>query len=250
MPTARGSQDMNPLKSSSWFLVISFVFTNIFLGTAAGVSESQQKKEASIEAVVRNKFFDKAGHIELTPTAGIMPFSSLFNQYYAGGRLLWHLHDHYGWEIADVQFSSSSMTSYANDVVVQNQISNVQTAVLKWWGTSNFVLSPFYGKYHLWGHTVLEFDFYLVAGIGAANAQVEQLSATITSTSVSPTRISTNIVPVFDVGAGTRIFLSRSLGVVIDLRDYLSYVNLYNSNTIQSNFALSAGLSFFLPGFG
>ena len=84
---------------------------------AAVDHSAQDDYEKSIESVVRHKHFYKAGKFEISGVAGVMPYDSLINHYMLGARLSWHLADHYGWEIADVQKSFPSLTSFTTDLV-------------------------------------------------------------------------------------------------------------------------------------
>ncbi len=59
------------------------------------IKPAQADYERTIHAVVRAKNFYKEGRLEIAPVIGIMPFNSLISHYAFGGRLTWHLHDHF-----------------------------------------------------------------------------------------------------------------------------------------------------------
>lgn len=55
--------------------------------------------------------------------------------------------------------------------------------------------------------------------------------------------------PVFDFGLGVKIFTGDALAILIDLRDYVTFTEVYSSRKPRSNFSVFAGLSFFIPNF-
>lgn len=208
---------------------------------------SQREYEKEIEAVVRNKHFYKSGRFELTGTAGVMPYDSVINHYMFGGRLDWHLSDHYGWEIVDLQVAFPSVTGFTTNLVSSKGLSNLQTVKLKTMVASNFLLSPVYGKIRFFGRQTLYFDVYLVAGIGMANTEVLGLSATGANAPAVETSLKTGWDPMFDFGFGFKIFMNDALGLVIDMRDYVVSSQVYGGRSLKSNFSVFAGLSFYLP---
>lgn len=212
------------------------------------INPAQDDYEKSIGSVVRNKLFYKTGHIEITPTAGAMPYDSLINYFTVGGRATWHIADHFGWEIADAEYAFPNVTGYTTGLVSAQNVSNLQTVQMQWMVSTNFLVSPIYGKIRLLGAQVLFFDIYLVGGFGAASTQTLKVSNDTGSVVTSTVR--SGVDPMADLGLGFRFFLNNAIGLVIDLRDYMTYSQVYGNMAIRSNFATSVGLSFFLPIFG
>jgi outer membrane beta-barrel protein len=214
------------------------------------LNPSQDEYEKSIEAVVRHKDYYKAGRLEVEITAGVMPYDSLINHYMAGGRLIWHITDHLGWEIADIQGAFSSVTSFTTNLVSSYGLSNLQTQRMHLLTSSNFLVSPIYGKFHLIGRSVVHFDAYLAAGFGVANDDTLMLSAPSSGGAVTQTNVRTGFDPLFDVAVGFKFFLNDTAGLVFDMRDYVVYSQLYSGQTLKSNYSVFLGLCFFLPTFG
>ena len=194
---------------------------------ASKSTETQNNVERSINAVVRNKYFYKTNKIELSGTAGAMPLDSVVNHLLVGGRATWHFSDHFGWEIAHIQVASSSISANIKEIVnPPNSLSNVQFSQINLLATSNILLSPIYGKIRFCGNQVL------LSSPGPVESTVRQ-----------------GMDPVFDFGLGVKIFTGDALAILIDLRDYVTFTEVYSSRKPRSNFSVFAGLSFFIPNF-
>ena len=213
---------------------------------ASKSTETQNNVERSINAVVRNKYFYKTNKIELSGTAGAMPLDSVVNHLLVGGRATWHFSDHFGWEIAHIQVASSSISANIKEIVnPPNSLSNVQFSQINLLATSNILLSPIYGKIRFFGNQVLYFDIYSVLGFGVANTKTIKLS----SPGPVESTVRQGLDPVFDFGLGVKIFTGDALAILIDLRDYVTFTEVYSSRKPRSNFSVFAGLSFFIPNF-
>lgn len=239
---------MKRLSACLAFAALFFAFRVTAIESTA--SSSQREYEKSINAVVQNKLFYKSGRIEAMGTAGVMPYDSLTAHYMLGGRLNWHLSDHYGWEILDAQLAFPSVTGFTRNLVSSKNISNLQTPKIKMLAGSGFLLSPVYGKIRFFGRQVLYLDIYLVFGIGAANTEILQVSSTGQDQPPAENILKTNWDPMFDFGLGVKIFLNRAMGLVIDLRDYVISSQTYGRASLKSNFSVFGGLTFFIPTFG
>jgi outer membrane beta-barrel protein len=210
------------------------------------VGGSQADYEKSSTAIVRNKKYYKKGAIELTGTAGLLPYDSLYSGFTFGGRLTWHLHDHYGWEVVDALLPMLSVSSYTHGLIsnIGNSIANMQASQLKTTLSTNFLLSPFYGKLRFFGSQVMYFDIALVLGGGVAQNTVSQFSY-----NDQATVLATTWDPLFTVGLSFKLYMSSWMGLSLDLRDYMVLTNLYSKRRLNSNFAFNVGLSFFIPPF-
>lgn len=211
--------------------------------------DPQSEYERSIEAVVRNKMYYKSGRFEVAGMAGIMPYDNVNSHYTFGGRLTWHFTDHYGWEVADLQFGFPSFSGYAQDLVKNHGIGNLQTSHVKYLATTNFLLSPFYGKIRVFGSALVYFDTYLVLGGGMANTETKKLSTSGKGVAGTESVVRSGMEPVFDFGLGFKVFLNPSLGLVIDLRDYVVLAETYGNKSFKSNYTVFVGLNWFMPGF-
>ncbi len=221
----------------------------VSIQAAPNAKVAQGDYEREINAIVRNKYFYKTGHIEFGLTGGVMPYDSLVNHYMLGGRASWHLHDHFGWEVIDAQIAFPSTTSFATGLVSDRGLSNLQTSRLKQVYTTNILMSPFYGKIRFFGSQVLYFDIYFVLGGGLANTETMKYSTTATSGAVSESTLRSGMEMAVDWGGGFKIFMNDYVGLLIDLRDYMVNTEVYGKKAFKSNFSVFGGLCFNLPGF-
>ncbi len=229
-----------------WF--VSFVFVTSASAAVSAAADPQKKYEASINSIVRQKTFYKAGRLEVGGAAGVMPYDSVINHVMAGGRLTWHLGDHYGWEILDAMLTFPTVTSFTTRTVESQSITNLQTVKLKMMLGTNLVISPLYGKIRFFGRQVVHLDVYLLLGLGAASTETLKFSSAGGATAVQAT-VKSGFDPMLNFGLGFRIYLNSLMAFNIDFRDYVVYSQVYSGRSLKSNFAATAGLSFFLPTF-
>lgn len=232
--------------------LITLSLLGIVDGSMASIEDiggAQGEYERSIEAVVRNKRFYKAGHFELGVAGGTLPYDSVVSHLSVGGRLTWHITDHYGWEILDGQFLIPTITNFTRNTTETFRIKRLDALELKMMVSSNFVVSPLYGKIRLLGSQVIYFDIYAVLGVGAAQGKTSSFSYASSTSPVVQTQIRSAWDPMFNIGLGIKIFATRAFGVTIDLRDYVVSTELYGSRSLVSNFAVQGGLTFFLPSY-
>jgi outer membrane beta-barrel protein len=178
-------------------LFLAFVSTSVFAANLPAAPTNQSEFEKESRSVVRNKLYYKPGKFEVAATGGLMPYDDVNNQYFVGGKLAWHLTDSLGWEILDAQKASASITSWANNLVNEKNINNLQTAQLDYLATTNLLFSPFYGKIRVFGSSLVYFDLYTVLGAGLAGTKTVKLSKG------SPeSTLRTGVDPVVDFGLG------------------------------------------------
>ncbi|NBX93221.1 MAG: outer membrane beta-barrel domain-containing protein [Proteobacteria bacterium] len=235
------------ITSLKYFFFGAALSTLIAVGASDPSPETQSDSEATSSSVVRNKIFYKAGKIEFAGTAGLMPYDDVNNHYLVGAKVSWHLGDHWGWEILDAQKGFASVTDWTNNLVATNSNTRLQTAQLNFMGTSNIVFSPLYGKIRIFGSSLVYFDTYLVAGAGLASTETLQIANSAGKAVTSS--IKTGMDPVFDFGLGFKLFLTRSVGLVLDLRDYVVFSETYGRRTAKSNYSVLVGVNFFIPNF-
>lgn len=212
------------------------------------VGGAQYLEEREEQSVVRSKRYYKAGKVELGVGGGILPYDSLFNQVMVGGRLTWHISDHYGWEIVDFQLPFGSTSSQITSLVTntQNNIQNLEAVKLGTSIGSSFLMSPFYGKIHFFGSQVAYLDIYVSLGLGLVNTQTLGFSFAVPTA----TQVSRGWDPSLNYGIGFKFFLNNSFTFFVDLRNYMTYSATYGRRGFGSNFSASGGISIFLPGFG
>lgn len=227
------------------FLSVSCFFIGFFSASKGFTALGQLEVERESKAVVRNKLYYKPGKFEFTATGGVLPYDDINNQYFLGGKASWHLSDNWGWEIVDLQKSFSSVTGWATNLVNSKGLTNLQTSRLKLMATSNLLFSPFYGKVRMFGSSLVYFDLYAALGGGLASSETLKLS----SSAPNQSTVREGWDPVIDFGIGFKFFLNNSMGLVLDLRDYLVFTETYGKRSPKSNYTVFVGLNFFIPNF-
>lgn len=237
----------------TWLALLSAAF---FLSATPAfgyenISPSQTDNERSNETIVRNKIYYKPGKLELQPVIGLMPFDSVVDHYMLGGRLQWHLSDHFGWEIVDMTVVLPSITSFAKGLAgnSSDKIADMQTNKLKMHIGTNLLFSPLYGKLRFFGNIILFFDIYAVGGFGFTNVQVSRLSYVAPNTDPSETILKMSWDPTLNFGFGFKLFLTDVVGLLVDFRDYFTYSEAYGKKRFASHFGVNLGLTVFIPSF-
>jgi outer membrane beta-barrel protein len=222
------------------------------LAVVKDVEGSQAEFEKSSQSIVRNKKFYRAGKLELGATFGIFPYDLAVDHKGFGGRLTWHLSDHFGWEIVDFQSMSGSTTTFVTSLVAdaQKNIQDLQTVRLKSFIGTNLLISPFYAKIRFWGDTVLYFDIYLPVGVGFSSTETSKFNYS----AGAPGGVASSVVAsgsdlTLTMGVGFKLYMNNVMGVVVDLRNYMANSQAYGSKSFRSNFMASFGLAVFLPNF-
>lgn len=227
------------------FLALICGFSNLGLAAPKLVlPENQEEFEKTSRLVVRNKLYYKPGKLEFAGTGGLMPYDDVNNQYFVGAKATWHWTDYWGWEVVEFQKAFSSTTDWVKNLVKSKNIPNLQTAQLNYLATTNLVFSPFYGKVRVFGSSLVYFDLYAVVGGGLAGTRTVKLSD-----GNPESEVKTGTDPVFDFGVGFKVFMGPSFGMLLDLRDYLTYSETYGKRSVKSNYTVFLGLNFFLPSF-
>lgn len=136
----------------------------------------------------------------------------------------------------------------------------------------NFSYVPLYGKFSMFNRFIFHWDMYLTAGVGIMR------SRPIPAIDPEVRTFDWNTAIMFDAGIGFRVFVSRSVAITLELRNFIypellentrtnfresavvngrasttcadcrrNPANWTSSNALTDNVMLSAGLTFFLP---
>lgn len=235
------------------WLAALLLSTLVSLPAPAATEEGRAEQadyEREIGAVVRNKIYYKPGAVEFGFMGGTMPYDSVINTYTLGGRAVWHVSDHFGWEIVDVQYAFPSLGAFTSNLLkVYSNINNLQNSQLNLWVGTGVLMSPFYSKIRMFGRWVIYFDIYVSVGLGFAKTETYRFGHTSPSTDPSSTLVRSAWDPGFSIGAGFKVYLTNGIGLLLELRDYIVYTEEYASRRLRSNYSVFAGLTFFLPSF-
>jgi len=217
-----------------------------------GSSRAAKSDWADI-VVVQRKPFLKSGRLELQPLAGVTINDNLIRHYGFGGDLTYFLTDVFGVGVQGMYFLKELT---ARESLIGQQYS--RSAGLNkylWQASLNFTYVPVYGKFALFGGSIMHWDVFASGGIG------------VTQTEIIPRRSDAEafqhlaITPNF--GIGTRLYLWDWLAFNFAIRDYIlpdkfeplnrgrdqsiDEVKANAEGKLIQNVMIYAGLGFYLP---
>jgi outer membrane beta-barrel protein len=180
--------------------------------------------------LVRNKFFIKAGRVEITPTGGLITDNPLNNEFYAGLAATFHFDERIGLEVmgaysfpgstgaASATSNSKPLARAVLRLTPGEPIESTDPGALI---TASAVFTPMYGKINPFGSAVINLDFYLVLGLGYANETIEIETMDDTGQVIlADASLAPPVNHLFEVhgGIGMNIYLTRWLSAKVDAR--------------------------------
>ena len=240
----------------------------------AGTKPARQALEQMNEGknrynVVQNRFFLKEKRFEVAPVGGYVPNNPMAKRYVAGLLTAYHFSENFAAEAAflyspdrganDLKDLTHTLVGIAHegspDVAFQQPVDMMvmgATFAARW--------APVYGKINILGERVLNFDTYLTAGAGLLSIREyyatydESLEGQAENATALGTPENKPRVPV-NVGLGMDFFVSSSVAIKIDARNYLYFDTKpqYDPNVpvdesrLYNNFVASAGVGIFFP---
>lgn len=192
-------------------------------------------------APVSGNLFTKTRRFEISPGVGLSLDDAFFQKYAIGLKLTYHLIEtlsvgvHSSWSFAQASGPSvckaGTCTASTSDDLkdVPGRVSLLVGAELAW--------SPIYGKVNVIAEKVLHFDVSLIAGLGAVRYQAPNAEDTMAFA--------------FHFGLGERFFITPSMTLRLELRDYIYSAKTTlstSSSKTENQLMLELGLSFFVGG--
>ncbi|MCK6506563.1 outer membrane beta-barrel domain-containing protein [Myxococcota bacterium] len=236
----------------------------------AALEESRSGRPAY--NVVQNRFFLKDQRFELSPMLGYVPNNPFVRRYVVGVLGAYHLSETFAVEGAvmlapdlgnsDVKDLTRTLVVIAADAGSGNTAFQQPLNKMTLGGTFAARWAPVYGKINLIGESVLNFDFYFTGGLGILS--LAEYSATYNPTCTDPatgcdvvelgTAKPVAVVPV-NLGAGMDFFLTGSLALKLDARNYIYFDKKpsYDPRTPETEsrlynaFLATVGVSIFFP---
>ena len=219
--------------------------------------------------VVQNRFFLKKDRFELSPMAGYVPNNPFAERYIGGVLAAYHFSETLAAEgaflyspdlgVNDLKPLTHTLVGIAHegsgDVDFQQPVDKMvlgATVAARW--------APVYGKINLLGERILNFDLYGTAGMGLLTVDKYYAVYDDNPEAVVPTKLEAvavkPVVPL-NLGIGMDFFLSSSVALKIDARNYL-YIDSkpdydpapgtqVTENRLYNNFVASVGVSVFFP---
>lgn len=215
---------------------------------------------------VQNRFFLKEDRFEVAPVLGYVPNNPMVRRYTAGVLGAYHFSETFAAEGAFIyapDLNTTDLKGLVNTLVLiaqdgSGEGNSFQQPVDKLALGATFAArwAPIYGKINLIGETVLNFDFYGVAGLGLLTVNKyyarydESLEGGVRldSFEVTPT------VPL-NLGLGFNFFVNQSIAIKLDARSYLYIDNqpqydpdeAVTEQRLYNSLITSAGVSVFFP---
>jgi outer membrane beta-barrel protein len=170
--------------------------------------------------------FVKIGRHELTLQGGYYVSDLFDGTFVVGGAYTYHLTEDAGIEASfnysRVRSSVASRLEQDRGVTVLPKEDRVFLIF------TDLIWSPIHGKMRVFADSIIHFDIYGAAGIGVVDN-------------------STSFGVAGQFGVGTKIFLSRSWAIRLDVRDQLYRQQVLSVNQYVQDFSLTLGVSLFLP---
>jgi outer membrane beta-barrel protein len=170
--------------------------------------------------------FVKTGRHELTVQGGYYVSDLLDGTYVVGAAYTYHLTEDAGIEASfaysQVRSSVASRLEHDRGVQILPKQDSVYLAF------TNLVWAPVHGKMRMFADSIVHFDIYGSAGVGIIDN-------------------ATSFGAAGQFGLGTKIFLSKSWAMRLDVRDQLYKQQILSVRQYVNDFSLTMGVSVFLP---
>jgi len=165
-----------------------------------------------IVVVVRKPFL-KSRRTELLPFVGTTMNDNMIRHYTIGGELAYYLTDVLAVGVEGMYYVHSFQEPF--DLVARQARRLPTVNQYNWSAALDFHYVPVYGKFAILDHSLVTWESFFTAGIGAGQSQVIPRDTKFDSF--------TNLLIMPNVGASMRFFISRWLTVSVGIRDYIFF---------------------------
>ena len=185
-------------------------------GNATPVATTPVKKTPlswqDIVVVIRKPFL-KVGRGELFPFVGTTMNDNMIRHYTVGGELAYYLTDVLAVGVEGQYFAHSFQEPY--DLVARQARRLPTLNEYKWSAALDFHYVPIYGKFAILDHSLVTWESFFTAGIGAGESEVIPRDTKFPGF--------TNLLIMPNVGASMRFFITKWVTVNLGIRDYIFY---------------------------
>jgi outer membrane beta-barrel protein len=204
--------------------------------------------------VVPRKSFIKSGRFELAPFSGLSVNDNLIRHYVFGVDLNYFLTDVF-WVGLQGQYFVKQLTNQDELIGLQYNRTPTLNRYL-YGGALNFGYVPVYGKFALFNRSILHWEIWASAGVGATFTETIPRDPANAALAFKNTALTPN------VGLGGRFFLFDWLTVNVALRDYIipdkfehvpddatssAQAKAQADSALVNNLMLYAGIGVYLP---
>lgn len=222
-------------------VVLATVFS--FLAEASAERETSLKDGPS----VRRKLLYRSSRVELMPVAGFSMNDAYKRSIMAGAELNYHLTNEFGIGAGaayGVVHMNTDLLDQIEATIDKEETDSLVYSMTALVGDVHVSYVPLFGKLAL-ARMVVDYDFHLLGGFGGALVGVDGKGPGTDLEGFKPG-------PMF--GGGLRLFFADSIGLTMDIKDYLYSTADVQEGTgnptseFRSNPVFSVGVSFFFPG--
>ena len=205
--------------------------------------------------VVIRKPFLKVRRVELLPFVGTTMNDNMIRHYTIGGELAYYLTDVLAVGVEGMYYAHSFREPF--DLVARQARRLPTINEYNWSAALDFHYVPVYGKFAILDHSLVTWEAFFTAGIGAGQSQVVPRDTHFPGF--------TNLLVMPNVGASMRFFLSKWLTVSLGIRDYVFFDHFepkgrsdtmyttaadakdHADGSLINNVMFQIGVSFWLP---
>jgi outer membrane beta-barrel protein len=202
-------------------------------GNAAPVQATVAKKTPlswqDIVVVIRKPFL-KVRRAELLPFVGTTMNDNMIRHYTVGGELAYYLTDVLAVGVEALYYTHSFQEPY--DLVARQARRLPTLNEYKWSAALDFHYVPIYGKFAILDHSLVTWESYFTAGIGAGESEVIPRDTKFPGF--------TNLLIMPNVGASMRFFITKWVTVNLGIRDYIFFDHFEPRNRSETMFATAA----------
>ena len=180
--------------------------------------------------VVIRKPFLKVRRTELFPFVGTTMNDNMIRHYAVGGELAYYLTDVLAVGVEGQYFAHSFQEPY--DLVARQARRLPTLNEYKWSAALDFHYVPIYGKFAILDRSLVTWESFFTAGIGAGESEVIPRDTKFPGF--------TNLLIMPNVGASMRFFITKWVTVNLGIRDYVFYDHFEPRNRSETMFATAA----------
>jgi len=178
-----------------------------------------------IVVVVRKPFL-KSRRTELLPFVGTTMNDNMIRHYTIGGELAYYLTDVLAVGVEGMYYVHSFQEPFD---LVARQARRLPTINEYNWSTAlDFHYVPVYGKFAILDHSLVTWESFFTAGIGAGQSQVIPRDTRFAGF--------TNLLIMPNIGASMRFFISKWMTISLGIRDYVFFDHFEPKNRSETMF--------------
>lgn len=234
--------------------ILAAALAAFLAGAPAPAAAQSSKADAFAGKIppVSGQLYQKAGRVELTASGNMSLDDAFYTKYFGGLKATYHFTEHLAAGLQGaggvaVKTSSAVVCSPTKGCSDADTVSMRQVpGRIRYLVGAEAAWSPVYGKLNVLSEQVAHFDLSILAGPDLI-AHDEVLAKDVAALRSPGVQTSFG----GHVGLGVRLFLTDSVALRLEVKDYLYSVNVPNGgigNALQNQLFAEMGVSMFFPG--